>query len=164
MSIQRRYLSRSRLARLYIVHPICRWAISAEIRCRRVRSRSPTSWLIGLCGRSLKTGLTPRNRARGGRRGRFLSAEFGKRVPRPRNFLFALLIFRNVWRSLIFREKGISFKPDGLVGWYRSGNIGSITFSSYLWNSWILLINRKMLKLAQTYPSFLSMLSKLKLL
>ena len=50
---------------LYIVHPICRWAISAEIRCRLVRSRDSSTRLIGLRGTpTLKKGLRSRNLAR----------------------------------------------------------------------------------------------------
>lgn len=50
---------------LYIVHPICRWAISAEIRCRLVRSRDSSTYLIGLRGTpTLKKGLRSRDRVR----------------------------------------------------------------------------------------------------
>lgn len=50
---------------LYIVHPICCRAISAEIRCRLVRSRGSSARLIGLRGTpTLKKGLRSRGRAR----------------------------------------------------------------------------------------------------
>lgn len=54
----------SATTRLYIVYPICRWAISAEIRCRLVRSRGSSTRLIGRDTSTLKKGLRSRDRAR----------------------------------------------------------------------------------------------------